>query len=678
MNPQQASQRARDLRETIERHNHLYYVVGKPEISDREYDRLYRELADLEQAFPELADPASPTRRVGGEPLEGFRSVTHAKPMLSLDNTYSREDLAAFDARVRKLAAGAPLTYVVEPKIDGLAVSLRYERGVFVLGATRGDGRHGDDITANLRTIRGVPGRLLGARRPPAVLEVRGEVFMPRAGFEALNRRRAESGEEPFANSRNAAAGSLKLLDPRQVAQRPLDVVLYAVGELDGIAFETHLDLIEALREFGFRTVPRAWACADLAAVLKALDDLRDLRRAFPFDTDGGVVKVNERGLYDALGATTKSPRWAVAFKFEPDRVETRLRAITVQVGRTGALTPVAELEPVVLAGSTIARATLHNQEDIRRKDIRIGDVVVIEKAGDVIPAVVAAVASRRTGAERPFQMPDRCPSCGGPVAAVADEVALRCENLQCPAQRKRWLRHFAARGAMDIEGLGDALVDQLVDSGLVRDPADLYTLEPSRLAELERMAEKSAANLLAGIEASKHRDLWRLLFGLGIRHVGARTAQLLEREFADLAEIESAATDRLERIPELGPVVAASVVDFFCRSDTRTFLARLRRAGVNTRRLADPAARTAPLAGKTVVLTGALSSMTRDEAERRIRALGGQTSGSVSAKTALVVAGDAPGSKLARARALGVPVLDEPAFLDLLEGRTSLPGGPA
>ena len=674
MNQHQASQRMHELRQILERHNHLYYTDAAPEISDREFDRLYLELQNLELTFPDLAATDSPTKRVGGAPTPVFASVTHTRPMLSLENTYSLSDLAAFDARVRKLTADASFSYVLEPKIDGLAVALRYQHGELVMGATRGNGFEGDDVTANIRTIRSLPHKLPLTGTPPALIEVRGEVFMPRVAFETLNQNRANVGAGLFANPRNAAAGSLKLLDPNQAAERQLDIVLYAVGELNGIAFKTQLELIDTLKSFRLPVLPKIWHCTDLQTVLDALDELRTIAPGFPFDIDGGVIKINEYSLHNTLGATSKSPRWAVAFKFEPDRTETRVRAITVQVGRTGALTPVAELEPVPLAGSTITRATLHNQDEIQRKDIRIGDVVTIEKAGDVIPAIAAVLPERRTGAELAFKMPESCPACGGPVTSRPDETILRCENLQCPAQRKRWLHHFATRAAMDIEGLGDALVEQLVDTGLASDPSDLYTLTQKQLVSLERMAEKSADNLLAGIEKSKNRDLWRLVFGLGIRHVGVKTAQIIEQEFEDLASLETASASRLELLPDLGPASATAIVEFFQRPATLAMLERLRSAGVNTRRLSKATSRLQALAGKTAVLTGTLSTMTRDEAVRRIRELGGQTSNSVSQKTTFVVAGDAPGSKLVRAKKFDVPVLGEPEFVALLEGRTKLP----
>ncbi|MBN1558591.1 MAG: NAD-dependent DNA ligase LigA [Lentisphaerae bacterium] len=660
-------QRIAALRREIERHNRLYYVKAAPEISDRAYDRLYRELADLEARHPELQTPDSPTRRVGGEPLPGFRTVRHARPMLSLDNTYSRDELAEFDARVRKRLPDTPLTYSVEPKVDGVAVSLRYEHGTLAVGATRGDGRTGDDVTANLRTIRSIPLRL-AADPPPAVLEVRGEVYMTTAGFKTLNRARREAGQAVFANPRNAAAGSLKLLDPRLTADRPLDAVFYAAGELDGIAFETHGACLRGLDALGFRIVPRYWICDAFEAVLRRIDELETLRHSFPFEMDGAVIKVNERTLYDALGLTARSPRWAIAYKYAAEQAATRIRAIRVQVGRTGVLTPVAELEPVSVAGSTVSRATLHNEDDIRRKDVRVGDRVTVEKAGDVIPAVVGVDKTARTGSETVFAMPATCPVCGGPVTQREGEVARRCENLQCPAQIKRWVRHFASRGAMDIEGLGDALVEQLVDGGLVGDPADLYRLTEDQLAALERMAQKSARNVLAGIEASRERDLWRVIFALGIRHIGARSAQTLEAHYPSLDALMQADTAALEAVPDIGPVVAHSVAAFFASPRNRAVVRRLGEAGVRLQRRAAPLpAGGADLAGKRFVLTGTLDAFTRDAAGDAIRARGGTVSAAVSKKTDYVVAGANPGSKLERARTLGVAVIDEAAFRDLL-----------
>jgi len=665
--PDPAAARARieSLRAQLDAHNHRYYVLAQPTISDREYDALQQELLELERQHPQWASPNSPTQRVGGAPLASFANVRHGSPMMSLDNTYSHDDIADFVDRVTRLVAPEPITFLVEPKIDGVAVSLLYEDGQLTVGATRGDGRTGDDITANLRTIRSIPLQL-----PQALtrIEVRGEVYMRTAGFAALNRVREEAGEAPFANPRNAAAGSLKLLDARLVAQRPLDAILYGIGDATGLHMPTHAELLSTLHALHFRTPPRHWHCRTLEDLLAAIEELHAVRATFDFQIDGAVIKVNERHLYDRLGATAKSPRWAIAYKYEPERARTVVRAITVQVGRTGVLTPVAELEPVSVAGSTVSRATLHNADEIARKDIRVGDRVLIEKAGEVIPAVVEVLVAERTGAEIAFAVPTQCPECGGGIVRRENEVAHRCVNMQCPAQRKNWIRHFAARGAMDIEGLGEALVDQLVDSGLVRDPADLYALNATSLETLERMGTKSAANLVSAIAASRARELWRFLFGLGIPDVGARTAQSLEAAFADVQELEHATPDRLQQIPDIGPVLAASIATYFADPHNQALVERLMAAGLTLSRAAPASASAgAPFANKTFVLTGTLSAFTREQAEAHIRALGGKTASSVSKKTSYVVAGEEAGSKLDKARSLGVAILDEPAFLALL-----------
>jgi DNA ligase (NAD+) len=655
------------LRADIARHNRLYYVDAQPDISDSAYDALYRELIELEARHPDLVTPDSPTQRVGGAPLEQFEPVTHTVPMLSLDNTYSRDALSAFDERVRARLGNRPFDYVLEPKIDGVAISLRYASGLLVRGSTRGDGRTGDDITANLRTIRTIPLRL-DTPDPPSVLDVRGEVFIGSEGFRELNRERAESGLAVFANPRNAAAGSLKLLDSAAVAARPLDAVLYGIGAAEGLTCATHAELLGILKRMGFRTAEPFWLCAGMPEVFACLDTLWTQRHSLPFAIDGAVLKVNARALYAALGTTAKSPRWAIAFKYPAEQAETVVRAITVQVGRTGVLTPVAELDPVSVAGSTVRRATLHNSDEIGRKDIRVGDRVRIEKAGEVIPAVVEVITDARTGAERPFVMPDRCPACGGPVVRRDGEVALRCENLQCPAQVKRWICHVASRGALDIEGLGEALVEQLVDAGLVAGPADLFRLRHADLVGLKRMADTSAANLLRAIDAARDRSVWRLIFALGIPHVGARSARTLEAHFADLDALAGAPADALEALPDIGPVVAESIRGFFARPETGALLSALKAAGVNMRRHAAAPQAGSALAGQTVVLTGSLESMTREEAADRIRAQGGMPTSAVSRKTDIVVAGSAAGSKLEKAQRLGIRILDEAAFLKILE----------
>ena len=660
----QAEQRIEELRAEIERHNRLYYIDAKPEISDREYDRLLDKLEQLEKKFPEFQSPASPTRRIGGAPLEHFESVRHAAPMMSLSNTYSKEELVEFDRRIRKLIPGETFSYILEPKIDGVAISLRYENGKLVQALTRGDGTTGDDVTANIRTIQSIPLRL-SDMMPPAVLEVRGEIYMDTSGFVQLNERRQEAGLEPFANPRNACAGSLKQLDPREVARRPLDAIFYATGELDGITFETHALMLESLRNYGLRITPSCWLHETIEAVLDRLDELESMRHAFPFEMDGGVIKVNERRLYEPLGCTAKSPRWAVAYKYEPEQAETTLHAISIQVGRTGVLTPVAELEPVQLAGTTVKRATLHNEDEIRRKDIKIGDRVVVEKAGEIIPAVVRVVTEKRTGSEQQFIMPTACPVCGGDVEKREGEVALRCINLQCPAQVKNWLTHFASRSAMDINGLGESLVEQLVDSGLVKNPAELYSLTKAEVLGLERMGEKSADNLIQGIRESKQRPFERVLFGLGIRHVGKGAAILLAKAFRNIDALMAAEPEQLESIRDIGPIVGKSVVDYFQSPDTCAVIDRLRKAGVNFEQEEPPGS--TELEGLTFVLTGALDTMTRDEAGEKIRARGGTVSSSVSKNTSYLVAGESAGSKLEKAEKLGVTVLTEEQLIALL-----------
>jgi DNA ligase (NAD+) len=660
----EAKRRIEELRTEIERHNRLYYIDAKPEISDRDYDTLLKELEDLEKEHPGFASPSSPTQRVGGAPLQHFESVRHAVPMMSLSNTYSKEELIEFDRRIRKLIPDEVFSYILEPKIDGVAISLRYENGELVQALTRGDGTTGDDVTANIRTINSIPLRL-DDMMPPAVLEVRGEVYMDTAGFAKLNEQRQEAGLEPFANPRNACAGSLKQLDSREVARRPLDAIFYATGELEGIAFDTHEQMLQSLGNYGLRITPSYWLHDTIETVLDRLDELESMRHAFPFEMDGGVIKVNERRLYEPLGTTAKSPRWAAAYKYEPEQAETTLHAVSIQVGRTGVLTPVAELEPVQLAGTIVKRATLHNEDEIRRKDIKMGDRVVVEKAGEIIPAVVRVVAEKRTGSEQDFTMPTACPVCGGDVEKREGEVALRCINLQCPAQVKSWLTHFASRGAMDISGLGESLVEQLVDSGLVKNPADLYELTKAEVSGLERMGQKSADNLIRGIAESRSRAFERVLFGLGIRHVGKGAAILLAKAFRDIDALMAAAPEQLESIHDIGPIVGRSVVDYFQSPDTCAVIERLRKAGVNFEQEEETGS--SELKGLTFVLTGTLDTMTRDEAGEKIRARGGAVSSSVSKNTSYLVAGGSAGSKLNKAEALGVTVLTEEQLIALL-----------
>jgi DNA ligase (NAD+) len=690
----EARARHAQLAEQLRRHDHAYYVLAQPAISDHDYDRLYHELIDLETQFPQLITPDSPTQRVSGQPLKEFKSVRHLLPMLSLDNTYSEDEVREFVNRVQKLVPQETLDWIVEPKVDGLAVNLRYEHGLFTCGATRGDGTFGDDITANLRTIRSIPARLHcgsevhpasskptnGSKRAgrdacPALLEVRGEVYLTKAGFEKLNAERQAAGEELFANPRNAAAGSLKQLDPRIVAKRPLDIVLYGLGQVEGTesAPQKHDQMLAWLKSLGFKTPERTWHCRSAEELIKAIQELDQVRRAFDYETDGAVIKLNWFELREKVGFTSKAPRWAIAYKYAPEQAQTRLKAITVQVGRTGQLTPVAELEPVFLAGSTISRATLHNEDYLREKDIRVGDLVVIEKAGEVIPAVVDVVANQRTGQERPFRFPQTCPECGSKISRAAgsiegDEgVAWRCVNPDCPAQVRGRIELWCSRGAMDIEGGGEVLVRQLVSSGLVGDVADLYRLKPDEVAGLERMGEKSAQNFLRGVAESKQRDLWRVLYGLGILHVGAGVAKALSRCFASLDDILAAPVDQLTQCPDIGEVIARSITQWDGDPRNRKLIERLRQAGVNFKsELYQPQAKAGPLAGKTFVLTGTLPNLKREEAAAKIEAAGGKVSGSVSKKTDYVVAGVEAGSKLEKAQKLGVKIIEEAELLNL------------
>jgi DNA ligase (NAD+) len=654
------------LAENLRKHDYAYYVLAQPTVSDAEYDRLYRDLLDLEKQFPALATPDSPSQRVGGQPLTGFENVTHLTPMLSLDNTYSETELTEFVARVQKLLKTESLDWIVEPKVDGLAISLRYEDGRLTLGATRGDGTTGDNITHNLRTIRSLPLRI--AATAPGQLEVRGEVFLTRSGFAKLNAERIAAGEEPFANPRNAAAGSLKQLDPRIAATRPLDVLIYGLGHVPpGTALpEDHASVLEFLRQLGFKTPERTWRCRNADELIRAIHELDEIRGNFPYETDGAVIKLNSFALRKQAGFTAKAPRWAIAYKYSAEQAQTKLKSITIQVGRTGALTPVAELEPVLLAGSTISRATLHNEEDIRRKDIRIGDTVIIEKAGEVIPAVVDVVRELRTGAETEFSLPDRCPECDAPVAKPAGQGGLgvipRCTNPECPAQLRGRIEHWCSRGAMDIEGGGEVMAAQLVSTRLVHNVAELYDLTLEQVAGMERMGEKSAQNFLAGLEASKQRDLWRLIFGLGILHVGTGVAKALGRSFATLDDLRRTTPEQLGQIPDVGDVIAASLAAWFAEPRNLALVERLRNAGLNfNSSLHTGTHRIQPFSGKTFVLTGTLPSMTRDQATAAIEALGG--SGSVSGKTHYVVAGDEAGSKLEKAQRLGIPILDQDQF---------------
>jgi DNA ligase (NAD+) len=657
------------LREEIRRHEELYYVHDNPEISDAEYDALLVRLQQMEAEFPEFVTPDSPTQRVGGRPAEGFEEYAHRRQMLSLDNSYNIDDLRAFDERCRRLADGREVEYVAELKIDGLSIALHYEGGVLVRGVTRGDGRRGEDVTQNVRTIRSIPLRLKTADAQGATeVEVRGEAYLPRSVFEKINAEREEEGAPRFANPRNAAAGTIRQLDPKIVAARRLDMFPYDVVTGERKPFATHWESFDWLERAGFRVNPHRRLCRSIDEVIDFINEMEGKRDEWDYEIDGVVVKVNSTALQDEFGATSKAPRWAIAYKYPARQVTTQVLSIVVQVGRTGALTPVANLEPVLLAGTTVARATLHNEDEIKRLDVREGDFVLIEKSGEIIPKVIKVIESRRTTALKRFRMPKNCPVCGGLISRPEGEVVARCVAADCAAQLKARLLHFASRRAMRIEGLGEALVEQLVEKKMVRDVGDLYSLRLEDVATLERKAEKSASNLMAQIEASKSRDLPALVYGLGIRHVGERTAGILARKFGSLERLSEASVDELDAIHEIGLVVAESVRDWFDDPGNLELCARLRAAGVYTRLEQQTSAMpTEAFAGKQFVLTGKLESLTRDEAQALIEARGGRVTSSVSKKTDYVVAGSDAGSKLDKAVALGLPVIDEAALKEML-----------
>ena len=661
----------RKLREEVLRHEELYYVHDRPEISDVEYDALVERLRALEEEHPEFQTPDSPTLRVGGRPAEGFAEYVHRRPMLSLDNSYNIEDLRAFDERCRRLADGRAFEYVAELKIDGLSLSVHYENGVLARGVTRGDGRVGEDVTPNVRTIRSVPLRLKGSAESEAETEVRGEAYLSRKAFERINAEREEAEEARFANPRNAAAGTIRQLDPKVVARRRLDLFAYDVLRGERKPFATHWEALEWLAAAGFTVNPHRAKCSDIDGVIDFCNRMEVERDRLEYEIDGVVVKVNSTALQDEFGTTTKSPRWAIAYKYPARQATTQVESIIVQVGRTGALTPVANLTPVQLAGTIVARATLHNEDEIKRLDVREGDWVNIEKSGEIIPKVLSVVASRRTGAEKSFRFPKKCPVCGGVVSRPEGEVVSRCVAADCPAQLKARLLHYASRRAMRIEGLGDALAEQFVQKKMVRDVADLYALTQEDVAGLERMAEKSAANLLAQIEASKRRDLPQLVYGLGIRHVGERTAALLARHFRSLERLRTATVEEIDDIHEIGLTVAQSVRDWFDDEGNVALCERLRASGVRTELeggAADGATDEA-FAGKQFVLTGRLETMSRDEARALIEARGGRVTSTVSKKTDYVVAGEEAGSKLDKAQALGLNIIDEATLRTLLGG---------
>ena len=664
-----AEKRLHALRQELQRHNYLYYVLDRPEVSDSEYDRLLRELQALEAEHPDLVTPDSPSQRVGAAPAAEFGEVHHRVPMLSLDNAFSEEDLQGFDRRVREKLDQEEVEYTAEPKLDGLAISLRYEDGMLISGATRGDGATGEDVTQNVRTVRSIPLQLMG-KGWPAVLEVRGEVYMPKKGFDALNRELAKRGEKAYVNPRNTAAGSLRQLDPRITAQRPLEFYAYGLGEVKPDRLpKRHSEILEQLREWGVRVNRETRTVKGAAGCMAYYTGMGKKRDRLPYEIDGVVYKVDRLDWQQELGFVSRAPRWALAHKFPAQEEMTILKAVDFQVGRTGALTPTARLEPVFVGGVTVSNATLHNMDEVERKDIRIGDTVIVRRAGDVIPEVAEVVLARRPKGARKVHLPKTCPVCGSEVVRPEGEAVARCSGgLYCPAQRKELIRHFASRRAMDVEGLGDKIVDQLVETGAVHTPADLYKLTVAGLADMERMGEKSAQNLVDALEKSKTTTLPRFLLALGIPEVGEATALTLAQHFGALEALMEADEEALQEAPDVGPVVAAEIAAFFRQKHNCSVIAALRKAGVHwpamPKRTADA---NQSLAGKVFVLTGTLAGMTRDEAKERIQSQGGKVSGSVSKKTDYVVVGSEAGSKLKEAERLGIALLDEAALLRLL-----------
>lgn len=655
------------LMETIRRHDYLYYVMDKPEISDQEYDGLYKKLKDLEDAHPEFKSPDSPTQRVGGKPVESFPVVKHIAPMMSMDNTYSADELREFDERVRKNLKGEQHEYVVELKFDGVSISLLYDNGVWVRGATRGDGVEGDDVSSNLKTIRSIPLTFKDkVKRIPERIEVRGEVYMTRKGFDKMNREKEKAGEELFANPRNATAGSLKLLDSNIVAKRHLDIFIWGIGHYEGIDFKTHTDVFKYLKEAQFRVNPHFKLCKNIEEVIKYCDSWEGKREGLEFEIDGMVVKVDDLAQQEKLGVTSKSPRWAIAYKFPAEKAMTEIEDIIIQVGRTGAITPVAILKPVHLSGTTVSRATLHNFDEIERLGVKIGDKVYVEKSGEIIPKVLSVAKEKRTGKEKDVRLPANCPVCNSKLHRAPEEVALRCENVGCPAQMKERILHFAARGAMDIENMGEAITNQLVDKGLIKDYSDVYYLKLNDVLALDRMAEKSATNLLTAIEKSKSNELHRLIYALGIRHVGEHSAWVLANHFAGIEKLSKASVEELTKINEIGPVMAESINNFFHNKEDVRILKKLSDAGL---RMSGGVIieKSGKLAGKTLVVTGTLKKFKRSEAEELIRKLGGNTSSSVSKETDFLVAGEKPGSKFDKAKALDVKIIGEEEFEKLV-----------
>ncbi|KGR79140.1 NAD-dependent DNA ligase LigA [Ureibacillus manganicus] len=661
--------RVAELNTLLHEYGHAYYVLDRPIVSDAEYDRLLQELIALEKENPEFIYPDSPTQRVGGKPLEGFQKVTHTYSMLSLSNAFNEEDLRDFDRKIGQ-AIGSEYSYVCELKIDGLAISLKYENGVFVQGATRGDGTVGEDITMNLKTIRSIPLRL----KEPLTIEVRGEAYMPKKSFQDLNASREENGEEPFANPRNAAAGSLRQLDPKVAASRNLSTFIYAIGgDGESYGIDSHAEMLDYLETLGFPSNKERQLCATIDDVLTFINKWTEERPNLPYEIDGIVVKVNRYAHQDELGFTAKSPRWAIAYKFPAEEVTTKVLDIELTVGRTGVITPTAILEPVLVAGSTVGRASLHNEDLIREKDIRIGDTVIVHKAGDIIPEVVGVIFEQRPDDAVPFEMPSECIACSSELIRIEGEVALRCVNPTCPAQIAEGIKHFVSRNAMNIDGLGEKVVEQLLRENLIRDFADLYHLEVSRLVNLERMGEKSATNLVNAIEKSKENSMERLLFGLGIRHVGEKAAKILSEQYESIDTLMVATEDDIKSIHEIGDKMAVSIVTYFEKDEVKLLITRLKEVGVNMTykgKKVQVEIGSSPFAGKTIVLTGKLEQLTRNEAKAKIEELGGTVTGSVSKKTDLVIAGADAGSKLTKATELGIEVWDENRLVEQLEDK--------
>ena len=669
-----AKQRIEQLRKEIRTHDHLYYVLNQPKISDRSYDKLFDELTALEQANPQLITPDSPTQRVSGQPVEAFPAVRHAVPMLSMDNTYNADELRAFDERVRKQLDGSSIKekdydYVVELKIDGLAISLRYEAGRLVTAATRGDGEVGDDVTANVRTIKAVPLVLLDGGKVPEVLEVRGEVYMPTKSFTQLNKRRDEAGEPLFANPRNAAAGSLKLLDARITATRNLSFFAYATGRLSEPLADNHYDTLQKFKKMGLPVNPHIKKARTIDEAIDICLDWDENRLKLNYQIDGMVIKVNRFEHWEILGATGRAPRWCISYKFPAERAETKVESIDVQVGKSGILTPVANLTPVRLSGTTVKGASLHNFDEPRRLDARCGDTGIIEKAGEIIPQVVEVKKKARPAGAVPFRIPEKCPNCGSAVGKDEQGVYIRCLNPDCPGRLKERLKYFAGRGQMDIEHLGDALIEQLIEAGLVKNVADIYKLQKSQIIGLQRQAEKSAANVIEAIEKSKNRPLWRLIAALGIRHIGGQSAQILTDHFASLQALMDAQEQELASIDQIGPTMAKSICEYFRDPKNRAVIDEMIALGVSPQRPAG-APTSNRLAGKTIVVTGTLANFTRQQIEQAIRQAGGKPSGSVSKKTDFVLAGENPGSKLDKALNLGVKVITEEQFMKMIGGR--------